>query len=117
MFASGNEGKQEKQVRQLQSQEQSVNHIPYFLSGLLRAHFFQTIFLEKAVDVRCIKETVVERQKCEPVGNPAFYAQLYLTISQLFPSTEITNLSVGCPEFQINCRLLLSEKTDGQYIV
>ena len=40
MFASGNEGKQQKQVRQLQSQEQSVNHIPHFLSGLSRAHFF-----------------------------------------------------------------------------
>lgn len=117
MFASGNEGKQQKQVRQLQSQEQSVNHIPHFLSGLSRAHFFQTTFLEKAVDVRCREETVVERQKCEPVGNRAFYAQLYLTISQLSPSTEITTLSVGCAEFQINCRLLASEKTDGQYIV
>ena len=114
MFASGNEGKQQKQVRQLQSQEQSVNHIPYFLSGLSRTHFFQTTFLEKAVDVRCREQTVVERQKCEPVGNRA---QLYLTISQLSPSTEITNLSVGCAEFQINCRLLASEKTHGQYIV
>ena len=83
-----------------------------------RVHtFFRQPNLEKAVDVRCREETVVERQKCEPVGNRAFYAQLYLTISQLSPSTEITNLSVGCAEFQISCRLLASEKTDGQYIV
>ena len=30
-------GKQEKQVRQLQCQEQCIYHIPYYLSGLSRA--------------------------------------------------------------------------------
>ena len=37
---------------QLQCQEQCINHIPYYLSGLLRTHFFfSTTFLEIAVFV------------------------------------------------------------------
>ena len=38
MFASA-KGNQQKQVRQLQYQEQCTDHIPYYLSGLSRAHF------------------------------------------------------------------------------
>ena len=38
MFASA-KGNQQKQVRQLQCQEQCTDHIPYYLSGLSRAHF------------------------------------------------------------------------------
>ena len=30
-------------------QEQCIDHIPYYLSGLSRAHFFSTTFLEIAV--------------------------------------------------------------------
>ena len=41
--------KQQKQVRQQQCQEQCIEHIPYYLSELLRAHFFPTTFLEIAV--------------------------------------------------------------------
>ena len=46
-------GKQQKQVRQLQCQEQylsvfyqeqCIEHIPYYLSGLSRAHFFRQPF-------------------------------------------------------------------------
>ena len=36
MFARA-KGKQQKQVRQLQCQEQCIDHIPYYLSGLSRA--------------------------------------------------------------------------------
>ena len=43
MFASV-KGKQQKQVRQLQCQEQRIAHIPYYLSGLSRAHFFRQPF-------------------------------------------------------------------------
>ena len=43
MFAR-NKGKQQKQVRQLQCQEQCVDHIPYYLSGLSRALFFRQPF-------------------------------------------------------------------------
>ena len=32
--------------------------------------------------------------------------------SQLSSSIEITNVSVGCSEFQINCRLFANEKAD-----
>ena len=32
-------GKQQKLVRQLQCQERCIEHIPYYLSGLSRAHF------------------------------------------------------------------------------
>ena len=48
MFAIA-KGKQKKQVRQLQCQEQCIDHIPYYLSGLSRALFFPTTFLEVAV--------------------------------------------------------------------
>ena len=43
MFASGKR-KQQKYVRQLQCQEQCIDHIPYYLSGLPRAHFFRQPF-------------------------------------------------------------------------
>ena len=39
MFATF-KGKQQKQVRQLQSQEQCIDHVPYYLLGLSRAHLF-----------------------------------------------------------------------------
>ena len=35
----GAKRKQQKQVRQLQSQEQCIDHIPFYLLGLSRAHF------------------------------------------------------------------------------
>ena len=40
MFAS-TKGKQQKYFRQLQCQEQFIDHIPYYISGLLRAHVFR----------------------------------------------------------------------------
>ena len=42
------EGKQKKSVRQLQCEEQYIDHIPYYLSGC-RVHIFPTTFLEIAV--------------------------------------------------------------------
>ena len=36
-------------VRQLQLQEQCIDQVPYYLSGLSRAHFFSATFLETAV--------------------------------------------------------------------
>ena len=38
MFASAKE-KQQKGVRLLKCQEHCIDHIPYYLSGLSRAHF------------------------------------------------------------------------------
>ena len=38
MFASAKEVR--KEVRQLQCQEQCIDHIPYYLSGLLHALFY-----------------------------------------------------------------------------
>ena len=35
----------------LQCQEQCIDHISYYLSGLSRAHFFPTTFLEIAVSL------------------------------------------------------------------
>ena len=40
--------RQQKQVRQLQCQEQCIDHVRYYLSGLSRAHLFSTTFLEIA---------------------------------------------------------------------
>ena len=48
MFASV-KGKQQKQVRQLQCQEQRIAHIPYYLYGIVACTFFPTTFLEIAV--------------------------------------------------------------------
>ena len=45
MFARA-KGKQQKQVRQLQCQEQCIDHFPYYLSGLSRALFFRQPFLK-----------------------------------------------------------------------
>ena len=44
MLASA-KGKQQKLVRQLQCQEQSIDHIPYYLSVLSRAHVLRTTSL------------------------------------------------------------------------
>ena len=38
-----------KWIRQLQCQEQCIDHIGYYLSGLSSAHFFEKTFLEIAV--------------------------------------------------------------------
>ena len=88
-----------------------------------RVHNFPTTFFEIAVNERCRKENLVEGHKCNvnqfslwqgnrvnsliALGN--FARNL---TSQLSASTEITNLSVGCAEFQINCRLFANEKAD-----
>ena len=41
--------KQQKKVRQLQCQEQCIEHIPYYLSAVVACPFFPTAFLEIAV--------------------------------------------------------------------
>ena len=51
MFESA-KGKQQNEVRQLQCHEQCVDHIPYYLSGLSRAHFSPATFLQIAVYFR-----------------------------------------------------------------
>ena len=56
MFASA-KGKKQQLVRQLQCQEQCIEHIPYYLSGLSR-HIFPTTFLEIAQEVHLRSEGV-----------------------------------------------------------
>ena len=46
MFASA-KGKWQKLFRQLQCQKQWIDRIPYYLSGLSRAHFFRQPFSKK----------------------------------------------------------------------
>ena len=48
MFVNA-KGKQQWKIQQPQCLEECIDHIPYYLSGLLRAHFFPTDFLEIAV--------------------------------------------------------------------
>ena len=48
MFVSA-KGKQPKKVRQLQCQEQCIDHIPYYLSGFVACTVFPTTFLEITV--------------------------------------------------------------------
>ena len=59
MFASG-KGKQQKQIRQLQCQEQCIAHIPYYLSGLSLAHFFRQHFSKQLYTnmVKKLKELI-----------------------------------------------------------
>ena len=45
MFAS-TKGKQQKYFRQLQGQEQFIDHILYYISGLSRAHVFRQPYLK-----------------------------------------------------------------------
>ena len=51
MFVSAR-GKQQKQVLQLQSQEQCIDHIPYYLSGLSPAHFSDNLSRNSYIDER-----------------------------------------------------------------
>ena len=48
MFSSA-KGKQQKQVRQLQSQEQCIDHIPLLSFGVVACTYFPTTFLKIAV--------------------------------------------------------------------
>ena len=49
MFKSA-KGKQQKQARQLQCQEQCIDHVPYYLFGIVACTFFPTTFREIAVE-------------------------------------------------------------------
>ena len=53
-------GQQQKYVRQLQHREQCIGHIAYYLSGLSRAYFFPTTFLEIAVYIAISRKAVGE---------------------------------------------------------
>ena len=44
-------GKQQKLVRQLQCHEQCIEHIPYYLSGLSRAHFSDNLSRNSCISV------------------------------------------------------------------
>ena len=54
-------GKQPKQVRQLQCQEQCIEHIPYYLSGLSREHFFRQPFSKQlyAIGTRWLNDRLL----------------------------------------------------------
>ena len=56
MFASAR-GKQQKRVRHLQCQEQCIDHIPYYLSGLSRALFFRQPFSKQLYTMYIISRT------------------------------------------------------------
>ena len=43
VFASAN-GKEQSRFDSYSRQEQYIDHIPYYLSGLSRAHFFRQLF-------------------------------------------------------------------------
>ena len=57
MFARA-KGKQQKQVRQLQCQEQCIDHIPYYLSGLSRALISDNLSRNS-----CINQTLLSADK------------------------------------------------------
>ena len=68
MFA-GAKRKQQKQVRQLQCQEQCIDHIPYYLSRLSRAHFLRQPFskqLYTGVQISWCLERYFLRTVCMP---------------------------------------------------
>ena len=49
MFANA-KGKQQWKIRQLQSQEQRIDHIPNYRSGLSRAHFSVNLSRNSCID-------------------------------------------------------------------
>ena len=63
MFAS-TRGKEQKRVRHLQCQEQCIDHIPYYLSGMARALFSDNLSrnscipLSTFVDSKCFHISV-----------------------------------------------------------
>jgi len=61
MFASF-KVKQQKQVRQLQSQEQCIDHVPYYLRDCRVHIFFPTTLLEIAV---CRSTLVLKAFQCD----------------------------------------------------
>ena len=66
MFASA-KGKQQKQVRQLQCQEQCIEHIPYYLSGLSRAHFSDNLSRNSGIQpsIHVHSPTVILQHECK----------------------------------------------------
>ena len=49
MFSNA-KGKQQWKIRQLQGQEQRIDHIPNYRSGLLRAHFSVNLSRNSCID-------------------------------------------------------------------
>ena len=60
-------GKKQQQVRQLQCREQVITHIPYYLSGLSRTHFFRQPFSKQLYT--CILSDYIGSCSC-PLGIP-----------------------------------------------
>ena len=56
-------GKQQKQVRQLQSQEQCIDHIPYYLSGLSPAHFSDNLSRNSCIEERQLNLQVSKERR------------------------------------------------------
>ena len=86
-----------------------------------RLHNFPTTFFEIAANDRCRGEILVERHKCNVNQSSLWQGNRVNSLitlgnfarnltSQLSASTEMTNVSVGCAEFQINCRVFANEK-------
>ena len=68
MFASAR-GKQQKRVRDLQRQEQCIDHIPYYLSGLSRALFFGQPFSKLLYSLTIMNEDNHRRRESSRVSN------------------------------------------------
>ena len=80
MFASA-KGKQQKYVRQLQRQEQCIDHIPFYLSGLSRAHFSDNLSRNSCIRRRELQlmETAAHRY------TPTFLGAILVSCKVEFP--------------------------------
>ena len=67
MFASA-KGKQQKKVRQLQCQEQCINHIPYYLSVLSRTHFSDNLSRNSCILLIGKSQSVEMQNLCSAKG-------------------------------------------------
>ena len=70
-------GKQQKQVRQLQCQEQCINHIPYYFSGLSRTHVFRQPFFKQLYIPRRFASRYIVTTIHLPWGIVVYYLQLF----------------------------------------
>ena len=93
MFASA-KGKQQKKVRQLQCQEQCIDHIPYYLSGLSRAQFLRQPNLQIAVYFFIIDNYFFALYN-ENIGNKSSFSILNI-LWNIFRKSVISTLSNHC---------------------